>query len=121
MVADLVTDYKDLVSDYTELVDKLKELAKNYSQNRDKSDIRFQNDFENLLRRTQAKNRGGTVEDGKYKDLLKGQFRLTRVIRIEHESYEDSISGKVADFTSETIKSLIAKGKQDAQSVLKLQ
>jgi NTE family protein len=121
MVADLVTDYKDLVKDYTQLIDKLKELAKSHLENEDKSDIRFQNEFENLINTAQAKSRGDMGEDRKYKDLLRGRFSLTKVIRIEHESYEDSISGKGADFTSETIKSLIAKGKQDARRVLGVQ
>jgi hypothetical protein len=61
-------------------------------------------------------------EDRKYKDgLLKGRFRLTKVIRIENESYKDSISGKVGDFTSQSIRNLIEKGKQDARRVLELQ
>jgi hypothetical protein len=42
-------------------------------------------------------------------------------MRIEHENYEDSIPGKAADFTSETIRSLIEKGKEDARRVLEVQ
>jgi NTE family protein len=125
MVADLITDYKDLVRDYTNFVDRLKELAKNHFENRDESDIRFQNEFETLLNATQVKSRGGTGEQRiKYQELLKGRFKLTNVIRIEPEgpeSYTDSIYGKVGDFTSKTITSLIEKGKQDARRVLKAQ
>src|SRR5215210_5605138 len=95
----------DLVTDHTELIDRLKELAKSHFENKDGSDIIFQNEFENLIKTTEAKRRGGTVEHRKYKDLLKGRFKLTKVIRIEHESYTDSISGKGADFTSKTIMS----------------
>jgi hypothetical protein len=90
----------------------LKELAKSYFENRNESDTRFQNEFKNILKTTEEKNRGGTVEDRKYKDLLKGRFRLTKVIRIEPEIYPDSISGKGADFTSKTIRSLIEEGKK---------
>jgi hypothetical protein len=57
----------------------------------------------------------------KYKDLIKARFRLTKVTRIEPKSYEGSIYGKGADFTSKTIEKLIEKGKQDARRVLKLQ
>jgi NTE family protein len=110
----------DLVTDYTDLIDKLKELAKSHFRNKDESDL-FLNEFENFLETTQAKSKGPSNEHRKYKDLLKGRFRLTNVTRIEHESYEDSIPGKGADFTSETIKTLIEKGKQDARRVLKLQ
>ena len=127
MVAELITDYKDLVRDYTNFVDRLKELAKNHLENRDESDIRFQNEFETLLNATQVKSRGGTgtgEQHIKYQELLKGRFKLTNVIRIEPEgpeSYTDSIYGKVGDFTSKTIMSLIEKGKQDARRVLKAQ
>src|SRR5215208_2593063 len=109
----------DLVTDHTELIDRLKELAKSHFENKDGSDIIFQNEFENLIKTTEAKRRGGTVEHRKYKDLLKGRFKLTKVIRIEHESYTDSISGKGADFTSKTIMSLIEKGKDDALRALR--
>src|SRR5919112_2987870 len=110
----------DLVTDYTDLIDRLKELAKTHFKNRDKSDIIFQYEFENLIRTAEAKSTGRTVEHRKYKDLMKGRFKLNKVIRIEHESYADSISGKNADFTYKTIKDLIAKGKQDARSVLEV-
>jgi NTE family protein len=113
----------DLVTDYTDLIDKLKELAKSQFKNKDESDTIFQNEFENLIKTTEAKSRGGTVEHRKYKDLLKGRFKLTKVTRIEPEesgSYTDSISGKGGDFTSKTIKSLIEKGKEDAQRVLRV-
>jgi NTE family protein len=111
----------DLVTNYTELIHRLKELAKSHFENKGASDIIFQNEFENLLKTTEAKSRGGTVEHRKYKDLLKGRFKLTKVIRIEPEpeSYTDSISGKEADFTSKTIMSLIEKGKEDALRALR--
>jgi hypothetical protein len=60
-------------------------------------------------------------EHKKYKYLIKAQFRLTKVTRIEPKSCEDSIYGKGGDFTSKTIEKLIEKGKQDARRVLKLQ
>ena len=66
-----------------------------------------------------ARGSGVTVDHRKYKDLLKGRFKLTKVVRIEPENYTDNISGKGADFTSKTIKSLIEKGKEDAYKVLK--
>jgi len=109
----------DLVTDYTDLIDRLKVLAKSYFENKYKKDIVFQNEFERLLKTIEGKTSRGVGGHGRYKeDLLKGRFRLTKVIRIENESYKDSISGKVGDFTSKSIMNLIEKGKQDARRVL---
>ena len=109
----------DLVTDYTELIYRLKELAKNHFKNKDGSNITFQNELENLLKTIEAISRGGTREHRKYGDLVKGRFKLNKVVRIEHESYADSISGKGADFTSNTIMSLIERGKEDASRALR--
>ena len=112
----------DLVTDYTDLINRLKVLAKSYFENKYKRDIIFQNEFERLLKTIEGKTRGDVGEHRKYKeDLLKGRFRLTKVIRIENDSYKDSISGKVGDFTSKSIRNLIEKGKQDARRVLEVQ
>jgi NTE family protein len=110
----------NLVTDYTEIIDKLKELAESHFKSKEERKL-FQNQFESFLEDTQAKSKGPRHVHRKYKDLLKGRFRLSNVTRIEHESYEDSIPGKVTDFTSLTIKSLIEKGKEDTRRVLKLQ
>src|ERR671912_286151 len=110
----------DLATAHTELVYNLKELAKRRFKNKDQSDTAFEEEFENILKANQEKSRGSTVEDRKYKELIKGRFKVT-VTRIENESYEDSIYGKVGDSTSKTIKDVIAKGKEDARRVLKLQ
>jgi NTE family protein len=111
----------NLVTDYTELIDRLKEIAKSYFENIGTKDITFQNEFESLIKIVEGKTSREAGEDRKYKDLLKGRFRLTKVIRIENESYKDSISGKVGDFTSQSIRNLIEKGKQDARRVLEVQ
>jgi NTE family protein len=110
----------DLATAYTELIYNLKELAKRHFRNKHQSAAAFQEEFENILNATEEKNRGSTVEDRKYKELIKGRFKVT-VTRIENESYEDSIYGKVGDSTSKTIKELIARGKDDTRRVLKLQ
>jgi NTE family protein len=110
----------DLVMDYTDLIDRFKELTKSYFENKYKKDIILQNKLESLLKSVEGKSSGAAGEDRKYKDLLKCRFRLTRVIRIENDSYKDSISGKVGDFTSQSIRNLIEKGKQDARRVLEI-
>jgi NTE family protein len=112
----------DLVTDYTDLIDRLKVLAKSYFENKYKKDIVFQNEFDRLLKIIEGKTSGDAGEHRKYKeDLLKGRFRLTKVIRIENDSYKDSTSGKVGDFTSQSVRNLVEKGKQDARRVLEVQ
>src|SRR5215216_1133009 len=112
----------DLVTDYTDLIDRLKELAKSYFENKKKKDIIFQNELESLLKTIEGRTSRGAGENRKSKEnLLKGRFRLTKVIRIENDRYKDSISGKVGDFTSQSIRNLIEKGKQDARRVLEVQ
>jgi hypothetical protein len=66
------------------------------------------------------------VDSEKYKDLIKGKFKLTNVIRIERTDYIDSNSSKEADFSSkptdftyQSIKKLIEQGEADAFEVLK--
>ena len=106
----------DTATDYIEIIDKLKDLAKRYIST-DKFDA-FKTEFENFLKTTEAKSKSNTYETRTYKDLLDGSFKLTNVMRIEHRGYDNSVSGKGADFTSKTIKDLINQGKKDASKLL---
>jgi hypothetical protein len=74
----------------------LKELAKSHFKNKDESDL-FEKEFESFLKATQAKSKDDSGESRRYKGLLRGRFKLTKVIRIENHNYEDSIAGKGAD------------------------
>ena len=85
--------------------DDLIELSKSYVGKEELN--AFETKFEKLKK---TKARSHTGRDRTYKDLLKGRFRLTKVIRFEPKSYDNSISGKGSDFTSVTIKNLIEKG-----------
>ena len=72
--------------------------------------------------RTEAKSKSDIQGGGKrtYKDVLNCTYNLKNIVRIENTSpYDDSISGKGADFSSQTIKGLIKKGRDDASKVLK--
>jgi predicted acylesterase/phospholipase RssA len=106
-MAHLVTDYIDLIQD-------LKCLAVNHFSNRDERD-KFQKDFEDLL---EGKSKRNTSEHIKYKDLIKGRFELSKVVRIERTNYINSIYGKTNDLTEKTIKKLIIEGKCDAWASL---
>ena len=107
-------------TDYIQLIDKLKDLVKSYiGDDRDKISS-FESEFNNFLM-TEAKSKSHTGKHRTFQDLLKGQFKLINVIRVEPTHYTDNVSGKGSDFTCETIKSLIKKGTDDALNALNLQ
>jgi hypothetical protein len=61
----------------------------------------------------------------KYKDLIKGKFKLHRVVRIERSNEVDistdhkvDYSSKPNDFTHKTINMLIEQGEKDALKIL---
>jgi hypothetical protein len=86
------------------------------------TEAKSKSDIENFLETTEAKSKSDIQGGGKrtYKDLLNCTFNLKNVVRIENTSpYDDSISGKGADFSAQTIKGLIKKGRDDASKVLK--
>jgi NTE family protein len=108
------------VTDYIEIINGMKNLARR-NLSKDKFDV-FQKDFEHFLETTEAKSKSDIQTGSKrtYKDVLNCTFNLKNVVRIENTSdYDDSIYGKGADFSSQTIKGLIKKGRDDASKVLK--
>ena len=58
-----------------------------------------------------------------YQDLIqKSRYKLNNVVRIERAAdYSNSISGKIGDFTSNSIRKLMEEGKSDARSALEKQ
>ena len=46
----------------------------------------------------------------KYLDIIKSQFEITKLETIERRDDIHAIAGKIGDFTSETIKTLIKEG-----------
>jgi hypothetical protein len=53
-----------------------------------------------------------------FKDLIEGRFDVTRVIYIDREDDQDTIFGKAADFSRETIVNLEKLGYDDAQKAI---
>ena len=100
-----------LVSNYKDFVTRLIDFAKNAISKINDPDL--EKEFEGILE-TPFTDEDGKDNGGKYKDLLNGRFKLTKVLRVERKNDADDISGKVADFTQETIKQLIEKGEHDA-------
>ena len=72
--------------------------------------------FDDILetRTTTASKDSIYQQSSTYDTLLKGQYKLTKVVRIERTEYADSIFGKTGDFTAKTIDGVIEEGVNDA-------
>ena len=93
------------ISDYIGLTRELMELAKTKGATKDELD---------KILKTSAESRFRTNKSRDYADLLKGRFRLNKVVRIERQDDIYTISNKHIDFTKETICDLIEKGYEEA-------
>jgi NTE family protein len=128
MVTHLATDYnelEDISNDFIELIYKLKGLVKSQLTNASEG-IAFQNELERLLMLREEKKEAQKDRREKYKDLIKGKFKLTKVVRVERTSDIDTRTGREADysskpidFTHDSIKKLIEQGEEDALNILK--
>ena len=122
-MAHLVADLKDFAIQMKNLS---AEAISKVRQESDKKKLEKEFDATLAVRTTTttAANKGfnDNIENptSTYDDLLKNQFRITKVVRIEkgeradYNYYADSISGKSGDFTDKTIDALIEEGKRDA-------
>jgi len=93
------------ISDYIGLTRNLIKLAKSKGATKDELD---------KILKTSAESRFRTNESREYNHLLKGRFRLGKVVRIERQDDIHTISNKSVDFTKETICSLIENGYEEA-------
>ena len=85
----------------------------------------FQKELERLLMITKGKSNDLKYTRKKYKDLIKGKFKLNSVVRIERSNdvaprtgHKIDYSSKPTDFTHDTIKRLIKQGEKDALKIL---
>jgi NTE family protein len=46
----------------------------------------------------------------KYSDIIEGEFEIEKIVRINRKNDEYTISNKILDFSSKTIKQLIESG-----------
>ncbi|HKG88231.1 MAG TPA: patatin-like phospholipase family protein [Nitrososphaeraceae archaeon] len=103
------TDYDEkvanVVSDYVDLVKRLKNLAERKSASKPELDY--------ILGRY-GSSISTTGETRKYKDLLGGRFRLTKVVRIDHKDDGNNVAGKIFDYSHRTVEKLVAEGYNDA-------
>ncbi len=103
-----------LVSNYQDFVTQMKDLANKAISKT--NDPHLVNEFNGILE-TYVAGKDGNDDSHKFKDLLNGRFKLAKVLRVERKNDANEISGKVADFTQETITRLIEKGEHDASNL----
>jgi NTE family protein len=111
----------EMITDYIILHGQIKNLALKYVDPFDKSKVEdFEKDYKKLLeddRQTHSSKRNPS-EKRKFRDLIEGRFDVTRVVYIDREDDQDTIFGKAADFSRETIANLEKKGYDDAQKAI---
>ena len=91
---------------YQNLANKLIETAKNHGVKGDIID-------EILDQPLPHQERFVAVKGTKYRDIVEGSLNIGEIVRVEREHDEYSISNKMFDFTSNTIKSLMEDGYDD--------
>jgi hypothetical protein len=110
-----------MITDYLVLHGQIKNLALKHIDPFDKSKVEdFEKDYEKLLdddRQTHSSKRSASKKRN-FRDLLEGRFDVTRVVYIDREDDQDTIFGKAADFSRETIVNLEKKGYDDAQKAI---
>jgi hypothetical protein len=110
-----------MTTDYLILHGQIKNLAMKYIDPFDKSKVEdFEKDYKKLLdddRQTHSSKRR-TSEKRTFKDLIEGRFDVTRVVYIDRQDDQDTIFGKAADFSRETIVDLEKEGYNDTQKAI---
>lgn len=95
-----------LLTHYIHLIEKLIQLGiSKYNNN----NYELKNDINKILQNNTA-SIDTTEIPKKYLDIIKAQFKITKIESIERRDDPDTISAKDGDFTSETINKLIRDG-----------
>ena len=104
---DMMQKIDGLYTDYVNLIEKLISLGDN--------DEIIKEKIERILDGYTSR-RFITEKIKKNIDILKNTFKIVKVVQIQRKDDSDSISGKLTDFTSETINKLIQDGYEDTLS-----
>lgn len=96
-----------LYSDYVNLIERLISLGNDNAELKDKiNSILDENTPRRYFTETYRKNI----------DILKNSFKVVKVVYLRRKDDRASISGKIGDFTAETIDKLIEEGYQETMS-----
>ncbi len=97
-----------LISDYVDLTKKLIKIAKDHGA---------KDDIINSLLNSDTKNHGLEMIPRKYLDIVEGEFEIEKVVRINRKNDENTISFKILDFSSETIRQLRENGYSNSKDL----
>jgi NTE family protein len=113
-MAHLITDYADFVAQMKTLANEAIDKVKGDDNDENKKEKKkLQERFQKILE-TKTISKDRKDEARKYEDLIRDEFRLNIVMRIERTNYINSIHGKIGDLTLQTINKLIKEGECDA-------
>src|SRR5688500_8678509 len=98
-----------LLTHYIHLIEKLIQLGISKYNNNNNNNYELKNDINKILQNNTA-SIDTTEIPKKYLDIIKAQFKITKIESIERRDDQDTISAKDGDFTSETINKLIRDG-----------
>jgi NTE family protein len=90
-----------LVSDYVDLARGLIKISKDHGA---------KESILNDLLNSKTMNHGLAMKPRKYSDTLVGQFEIGKIIRVNRENDEHTISDKIFDFSRNTIQQLKESG-----------
>src|SRR5215207_4686496 len=111
----------EMTTDYLILHGQIKNLALKYIDPFDKSKVEdFEKEYKKLLEddtQTHSSKRR-TSEKRTFKDLIEGRYDVTKVVYIDRKDDQDTIFGKAADFSRETVVNLEKLGYNDAQNAI---
>ncbi len=111
----------EMTTDYLILHGQIKNLARKHIGLFDKDKIKaFEDEYDEILNNTKThSSKRRETEKRTFRDLVEGRFDVTRVVYIDRKDDPDTIFGKAADFSRETMISLEKEGYSDAQKAIK--
>jgi NTE family protein len=112
----------EMTTDYLILHGQIKNSARKHIGLFDKDKIKaFEEEYNKILNNTKThSSKRRETEKRTFRDLVEGRFDVTRVVYIDRKDDPDTIFGKAADFSRETMISLEKEGySDDAQKAIK--
>jgi NTE family protein len=109
----------EMITDYLILHGQIKNLAKKYIGIFEKGKLQdFEKEYKKILNAKTHSIKRNETEKRTFRDLVDGRFDISRVIYIDRKDDTDTIFGKAADFSRESVTSLEKEGYSDAQKAL---
>jgi NTE family protein len=114
-VAEMVSDYIDYINKLARFSEKAKNSVENPSRKND-----LEKELTSIKQDWTESSKKRTGEKRRNYELTEGRFRLVNTVTIERTDDPNDISYKWEDLTSETIRSLVVQGYEDAKRALKM-